>query len=131
VLREQVDQLMSAEGWDPREHVDLSKLTDAQRTQALELASRYRRVFKDTPDGKVILGILIQQTIMRPTVNPGEDPRADGIREGRAEIVRGIMFQIELAETGGNIDPHTNPSPPAQKPAGKPTGRRGGGPAKK
>jgi hypothetical protein len=126
VLREQLDQLLSAEGWDPREPIDLSKLTDEQRTRALEVASMYRRVFMENPEGRTILGILVRQTLMHPTVNPNEDPRADGIREGRADLVRGIMFQCELATTGGEPQPITQPSPPAPRPTGRPARRRGG-----
>lgn len=93
------NELMDRDGWDSLE-LDSEPVDEAQKALALEFASRYRRVF-DSPDGKALLDHWIKQTVMQPIVHARATQFEAGIREGRADFVRGILAQIELAKTGG------------------------------
>lgn len=111
------DMVGDVRGWQ-----GLSDLNNEKQKQAmLEVADLYRRVFS-TADGKKILAILIHGTVMQPTVTPSSTQFEAGIREGRADIVRGILKQIELAQTGGQetLPPWQTLTPPQPEPVRKP-----------
>lgn len=91
-----LDDLLKRAGWSPLDLSDTSKLTTEQRSAMLELASCYRRVF-ESDDGKRILEQMVRATILQPTVHPTATQFEAGIREGRADLVRGILRQMELA----------------------------------
>lgn len=93
------DDILKTEGWESLDF-DTSHLDEKQRQKAVEFASLYRKVF-ESPAGKKILRHMIRVTVLQPTVTSDSPQFAAGIREGRADIVRGILQQIELAKTGG------------------------------
>jgi len=68
--------------------------------QARSIATNFRECFS-TEAGKFVLDRLINITILRPTVTPESTQFDAGIREGRADLVRQILQQVEFAETGG------------------------------
>lgn len=93
-----------------------------QTAAAREFASRYLRLF-DTPDGQAILEHWVRQTLLSPVVKEEGDPKADGIREGQARLVRGILTQMQYARDGGGglvpLDPLLN-APQASQGGGVP-----------
>lgn len=91
-----LDDLLARAGWTPLDAESIAALNEDRRRAALELASTYRRVF-ESEDGKRLLQLWIAQTIMTPTVHPTATQFEVGIREGRADFVRGIMRQVDLA----------------------------------
>ena len=64
-----------------------------------EIATLHARVF-NTESGEKLLREWIRAFYAYPIVRPGEDAFAQGIREGRADVVRQIMVQLELARKG-------------------------------
>ena len=62
-----------------------------------EIASRFHECFR-TEAGQYVLNRLISITLLRPTVTPAATQFEAGIREGRADIVRQILTQLETAE---------------------------------
>ena len=72
---------------------------DESGAKAAEFAGYYFKVFS-TPEGKRLLDHWVRTILMRPTVEASEPDKADGIREGRAGFVRGILEQIEWAKHG-------------------------------
>lgn len=65
--------------------------------KATEIATMYFRCF-DTDYGKVVIDDLVSKFLTKPIVRPNEDAFAQGIREGRADIVRQILIQLEYAK---------------------------------
>lgn len=88
-----VRQLMQGREWQ-----DLGELHD--KDGAMEFAALYRAAFVDNPAGARILEHWVKTTLMQPTVY-GRSYAEDAVREGRADMVRGILKQIHLANTGG------------------------------
>lgn len=75
-------------------------LVDPQQAAAAkEFASRYLRVF-ESEDGKHILAHWVRTTLLQPVVTDTGEPKADGIREGQARLVRGILTQMQFARDG-------------------------------
>lgn len=93
---------------------------ERQKADMLAVAEWYREAFS-TESGRKVLAILISQTIMQPTVTADATQFGAGIREGRADLVRGILKQIELAETGAQetLQPWQTLTPPQSEPAPK------------
>lgn len=91
-----LDDLLKRSGWSPLDAESMKGLTEERRAAALELASCYRRVF-ESDDGKRILELMVRATILQPTVHPTATQFEAGIREGRCDLVRGILRQMELA----------------------------------
>lgn len=87
------------EGWSPHDGLELQELTAVERIKAIEFAALYVQAFEHNPAGAKLLDYWIKTTIMRPTVL-GRSHAEDGIREGRADFVRGILQQIEIAKRG-------------------------------
>ena len=78
---------------------DLGGADPRQAAAAREFASRYLRLF-ETPDGREILAQWVRSTLLQPIVRETGDVRADGIREGQARLVRGILQQMQFARDG-------------------------------
>jgi len=73
--------------------------TKEDEAKGREIASRFHECFR-TEAGQYVLNRLIDVTILRPVVTPASTQFEAGIREGRADIVRQIMANIEQAERG-------------------------------
>ena len=78
----------------------MSEVHRGNTAKARGIATNFRECFA-TDTGKFVLDRLISITILRPTVTPESTQFDAGIREGRADLVRQILQQIEFAETGG------------------------------
>lgn len=72
---------------------------DKAEAEGRALASLFHRAFRQSEAGAQVLDHLITVTLMRPTVKPNDTQFQAGIREGRADIVRQILQQLEFAET--------------------------------
>ncbi len=96
-----IDQeLTEIRGWDSLEFDDeaIKTLQGEQLEKAMAEASKYHQVFKQNSLGKQVLEDMIRVTILRPTIYPNDSQFQAGIREGRCDIVRQILQQIEIAE---------------------------------
>lgn len=95
-----LDKLLEQSGWDALEIDDeaQARARFAQASEAREIATRFHECFR-TDSGQYVLRRLVEITIMRPTVTPQSTQFEAGIKEGRADLVRQILAQIELAET--------------------------------
>jgi hypothetical protein len=78
----------------------LEEITDRSKEfeKANEIASMYYQCF-NTDAGKYVLQNLAERFLTKPIVRPNEDIASMGIREGRADIVRQILNQIEYAKS--------------------------------
>lgn len=68
-----------------------------EQSKANEIASAYHACFS-TYSGKWVLEDLVSKFLTKPIVRPGETSEANGVREGRADLVRQILLQIEYAK---------------------------------
>ncbi len=96
-----IDQeIAELDGWSQFEFDDEStKETQAEiEEKGKALATKYHQLYKQNPIGKEILAHMIRTTLMRATVLPQSTQFEAGIREGRADMVRQILQQIEIAE---------------------------------
>lgn len=73
------------------------ELDKHERSKANEIATMYFQCF-NTDIGQVVLEHLVEKFLTKPIVRPGEDNFSQGIREGRADLVRQILLQIEFAK---------------------------------
>lgn len=69
------------------------------KAQALELAQQIHNAFREG-SGRYVLEFLISAFLTKPIVRPGDDAYSQGIREGRADVVRQILANIEFAKQG-------------------------------
>ena len=67
--------------------------------KGFEIAKLHADVFA-TDAGQKLLAHWLRAFYAFPIVRPGEDAFAQGIREGRADVVRQILVQIEIARQG-------------------------------
>ena len=89
-----VNNVFELEGW---ESLDAGKALDnEQATEAARIARMIANTF-NTQEGQECLKHLIKITLLRPTVTDNATQFQAGIREGRADLVRQIMSQIEVA----------------------------------
>lgn len=81
-------------GWE-----SLQEITDRSKeeSQAREIANAYFNCF-NTEAGRWVLEDLVNKFLTKPIVRPGESSEANGVREGRADIVRQILLQVEYAK---------------------------------
>ena len=95
-----LDKLLEQSGWDALEIDDLAQARSrhAQANESREIATRFHECFR-TDAGRYVLNRLIQITVLRPTVTPTSTQFEAGIREGRADLVRQILAQLDIAET--------------------------------
>jgi len=70
---------------------------DNEVRQASEIATMYFSCF-GTDAGQRVLEDLVNKFLTKPIVRPGEDAFAQGIREGRSDLIRQILIQIEYAK---------------------------------
>ena len=75
------------------ETLDIDKV---EKRKASDIATMYFNCFK-TDFGQLVLENLVEKFLTKPIVRSGEDAYAQGIREGRADLVRQILSQIEFA----------------------------------
>ena len=95
---ELADQLLKSHGWEGLEAIN-NDPSDENFEQALELAKQIHLAFR-AKSGKYVLEHFVNTFLTKPIVRPGEDAYAQGIREGRADVIRQILQQIEFAKTG-------------------------------
>ena len=95
---ELADQLLKSQGWDSLDPVN-NDPKDENFQKALELAGQIHQAFKEG-SGKYVLEYLVSSFLTKPIVRPGEDAFAQGIREGRADVVRQILQNIEFSKQG-------------------------------
>ena len=62
----------------------------------LEFAHTVARTFK-TPDGKKLLDALVQKYLLTDIVKADDTQFASGIKQGRADVVKQILSQIEIS----------------------------------
>ena len=70
---------------------------DNEVRQASDIATMYFSCF-GTDAGQRVLEDLVNKFLTKPIVRPGEDNFAQGVREGRADLIRQILIQIEYAK---------------------------------
>lgn len=77
----------------------LQEITDRskEQQQASEIATAYYSCFS-TESGQWVIEDLVNKFLTKPIVRPGEDAFAQGVREGRADLIRQILIQIEYAK---------------------------------
>jgi hypothetical protein len=92
-----IEPFSERDGWAALE-IDEPQSREDEAT-GRHIASCFHECFR-TEAGKFVLDRLINITILRPTVTPASTQFEAGIKEGRADIVRQIMVNIELAERG-------------------------------
>ena len=95
---ELADQLLQSKGWEGLETIS-NDPQDENYAQAIEIAEQIHKAFK-TGSGKYVLEYFVGLFLTKPIVRPGEDAFAQGIREGRADVMRQILQQIEFAKNG-------------------------------
>jgi len=88
--------LLESGGW---ESLNGPVVEEGNYDKAIELASQFRIAF-DSGSGKYVLEHMVSTYLTKPIVRAGEDAYAQGIREGRADIIRQILAQIEFAKKG-------------------------------
>jgi len=93
-----IDPFAERGGWASLD-IDSPNQSKEDEAKGREIASRFHECFR-TESGRFVLDRLINITILRPTVTPESTQFEAGIKEGRADIVRQIMANIELAERG-------------------------------
>jgi len=95
---ELADQLLKSQGWEGLEVIS-NDPGDKKFEQAMELAKQIHLTFT-SDSGKYVLERFVNSFLTKPIVRPGEDAFAQGIREGRADVMRQILQQIEFAKNG-------------------------------
>ena len=95
-----IELLKGLNGWESLE-IDGEALENVRKEQEAEgrnIASLFHQTFVQNPAGARVLDLMIKQTLMRPTVKPASSQFEAGIREGKADLVRQILLNIEIAE---------------------------------
>lgn len=95
---ELTEKLLGSDGWESLEQIN-NDPNDKNYKEALELAGQIHNTFREG-SGKYTLEYFIKVFLTKPIVRPGEDAYAQGIREGRADVIRQILQQIEFSKTG-------------------------------
>ena len=91
-----IEQVKARKGWAALD-IEPPGQSKESAAKGREIASRFHECFR-AEAGQFVLDRLIAITILRPTVTPGSTQFDAGIREGRADLVRQILAQIETAE---------------------------------
>ncbi|MAN64437.1 MAG: hypothetical protein CMI60_21100 [Parvibaculum sp.] len=91
-----IEALKNKTGWAALDIEGFTQI-DANVVKGREIASQFHECFR-TDAGQYVLNRLISITLLRPTVTPAATQFEAGIREGRADIVRQILTQLETAE---------------------------------
>jgi hypothetical protein len=84
----------------------LEQITDRSKEQekAQELATLYFTCF-NTEAGRLVIDNLVEVFMTKPIVRSGEDAYAQGIRQGRYDVVSQIIQQVEYAKNPTNYEP--------------------------
>lgn len=77
-------------------------MSEEQQQQQLDHATMFRQCFAANA-GQYVLEALVLKYLRTRIVEPHDTQFAAGIRQGHADVVRDILFLIELANTGGGI----------------------------
>tara|TARA_Y100001938_G_C7904752_1_gene336483 strand:- start:254 stop:538 length:285 start_codon:yes stop_codon:yes gene_type:complete len=91
-----IEQIKTQTGWAALD-IEGPGENKQNASKGREIASRFHECFR-TEAGQYVLNRLISITLLRPTVTPAATQFEAGIREGRADIVRQILTQLETAE---------------------------------
>lgn len=85
-------------GWDALEidSPEIKEIREAQRQEGLEIASLFHQTFVQNDAGARLLEIMMQRYLIR-TVPDGQITAA-GRHAGKADLVREILLNLELAE---------------------------------
>jgi hypothetical protein len=86
------------------ESLDLITNRDDEAKQASDIATLYFTCF-GTDVGNRVLENMIEAFMTKPVVRSGEDAYAQGIRQGRQDVVMQIIQQIEFAKDPKNFEP--------------------------
>ena len=94
------ENVTKMEGWATLEIDDegIKKTQENQKAEGKAIASRIHRVFVQNEDGAKVLQDMVAMTLLRPTVMPQSTQFEAGINEGRCDLVREILQNIEIAE---------------------------------
>ena len=91
-----IENVKTRKGWAALE-IEPPGQSKENAAKGREIASRFHECFRSDA-GQYVLDRLIAITLLRPIVTPASSQFDAGIREGRADIVRQILAQIETAE---------------------------------
>ena len=91
-----IENVKTRKGWAALE-IEPPGQSKENAAKGREIASRFHECFRSDA-GQYVLDRLIAITLLRPIVTPASSQFDAGIREGRADIVRQILTQIETAE---------------------------------
>ncbi len=92
-----IESFTELTGWESLE-LQPATLTPDQIAEARRIATTFHECFR-TESGQFVLDYLIKLTILRPTVTANSTQFEAGIREGKADLVRMILVQMEVAES--------------------------------
>ena len=91
-----IENVKPRKGWAALE-IEPPGQSKENAAKGREIASRFHECFRSDA-GQYVLDRLIAITLLRPIVTPASSQFDAGIREGRADLVRQILTQIETAE---------------------------------
>lgn len=77
---------------------------EQEERQSSDIATMYFSCF-GTDAGQRVLDNMIETFMTKPVVRSGEDAYAQGIRQGRQDVVMQIIQQIEFAKDPKNYEP--------------------------
>ncbi len=92
---------LKVEGW-----AEIEGLANNSRSRALQdqvdHASMYRQCFASNA-GRYVLDDFLHAFLMADVIKETDQPGSlmPGVRQGRAEVVKHILYMIEFANTGG------------------------------
>ena len=75
-----------------------------EEAKARDIATAYFNCF-NTEAGQYVLDSMIESFMTKPVVRSGEDAYAQGIRQGRQDVVMQIIQQIEYAKDPRQFEP--------------------------
>lgn len=92
---------LKLEGWEALSTENAEKFAALQEQERLDRASLFRQCFT-TDAGRYVLQDMITTYLGKRVVDEHQNSaRADGVRQGRQDVVADILFLIEFANTGG------------------------------
>lgn len=75
-----------------------------EEAKARDIATAYFNCFS-TEAGQYVLDSMIESFMTKPVVRSGEDAYAQGIRQGRQDVVMQIIQQLEFAKNPKAYEP--------------------------
>lgn len=85
------------DGWGK---IDNSVMNRENEAKGKEIATQFRLAFHDNEAGRFVLKHLIDVFIKRRIVRERDDMFSAGIRQGQADVVIGILNEIDYAMKG-------------------------------